>query len=61
MTKIERVRQEIPPELLMCAVEPAAPAGNLESDVALWAVDVLDAGADCRSKLDQVRALVTAP
>lgn len=61
MTKIERVRQEVPPQLLTCAPEPAVPASDMEDVVALWTVDVLDAGADCRSKLDQVRKLVTAP
>ena len=59
VTKLERVAQPIPPELLVCAPEPVPPAGNLESDAGAFLVDALDAGADCRSKLAEVRALVT--
>ncbi len=61
MTKIQRVPLEIPSWFLSCSPEPMAPEGDLETDVANWVVDVIDAGADCRAKLAEVRALVAQP
>lgn len=61
LTKIQEVPQQVPLALLSCAPEPAVPAGSMQSDVAGYLLDALDAGDDCRAKLGAVRALVTPP
>lgn len=50
----------VPPQLLHCTAQPKAPAddGITQRDVALWIVDVTEAGADCRTKLNSVRGLL---
>jgi hypothetical protein len=49
----------VPPDALACLLEPPAP-GSAETDVDLarWTQEVRDAGADCRAKLEWLRALV---
>lgn len=54
----ELVRIPLPAGLLSCAAEPVPPAKPYtQRAVALWLIDLADAGADCRGKLDEVRAL----
>lgn len=54
----ELVHVPLPPGLLSCAAEPQPPAKPYtQRAVALWLIDALDAGADCRGKLDEVQAL----
>lgn len=55
---------ELPAVLLACepeplppAPDPAVPGGYLASDVAVYLIDVLHAGADCRGKLAAIRYL----
>lgn len=56
-------RLEIPDALLYCKAEPPPPQrsspGQPRSQVEIggWIIDVLDAGADCRSKLERVRQI----
>ena len=49
---------QVPPSLLTCADQPVAPAAQVQRDVALYIVDVAEAGADCRSKLSAVRRIL---
>lgn len=54
----ELVHVPLPAGLLSCAAEPQPPAKPYtQRTVALWLIDLADAGADCRGKLDEVRAL----
>ena len=54
----ELVHVPLPPGLLSCAAEPQPPAKPYtQRDVALWLIDALDAGADCREKLREVGTL----
>lgn len=59
--EIHNVYPVIPDTDLMCAAEPIVPA-DLTREVAadLWVNSVVDAGADCRSKLDTIRSLVNS-
>lgn len=50
----------VPAQLLTCEAQPAAPRGDIrQRDVALYVVDLAEAGADCRTKLGSVRRLLT--
>ena len=54
-------RPEVPASLLTCAPEPPSPdldAPGWDRTLALWIVDVMAAGEDCRSRLAAVRRLV---
>jgi hypothetical protein len=52
-------RRVIPPqELLSCADEPPVPAMTLDTEETDYLASALDAGADCREKLAQVRDFV---
>lgn len=54
----ELVHIPLPAGLLTCAAEPVPPAKPYtQRAVALWLIDLADAGADCRGKLGEVRAL----
>lgn len=57
-TRVERVA---PPEgLLSCRPEPEIPLQvSSDADLAVLLIDLAEAGADCRSKLDQVRSFVS--
>ena len=48
-------RVPVPDRLLSCAAEPAPPAEDTDKAVAGYIVDLIGAGADCRSKLQSVR------
>ncbi len=48
----------VPASLLACAVEPPPPPKpRTQAGVADWTLDVVEAGRDCRGKLDAVRRL----
>ncbi|MCF4166318.1 hypothetical protein L2U69_11740 [Zavarzinia compransoris] len=50
------ITPEIPASLLICAQEPAPPAAGVDdAGLALWIVDIRQAGRDCRSKLSGIR------
>lgn len=53
------VDRPLPSELLSCAVEPEKPKARplMQSHVAAYLLRLRAAGADCRGKLDEVRAL----
>jgi len=65
ITQPKLIHAEVPSELLSCAPQPLPPKVGakggplMQSDVALYLLDVADAGDDCRIKLDAVRKLVT--
>lgn len=48
----------VPQSLLTCAEQPVAPVAELQRDVALYIVDLAEAGADCRSKLGAMRRIL---
>lgn len=52
-------RPAIPDTMLSCLREPLVPDARTDVDLALWTQAVREAGADCRSKLDAMRELVT--
>lgn len=53
-----QVYPDIPDDDLICAGEPIVPAMVMtDSDLAQWAEMVRQAGADCRSKLNTVKAI----
>lgn len=52
------VRQEIPEHILKCTPEPLPGATETQRDVALYLVELSDAGEDCRRKLASVRKLL---
>lgn len=47
----EYVRPVIPPQLRDCAAEPPPPEDITDRAVALWLLDLVAAGADCRHRL----------
>lgn len=52
------VRQEVPPAMLACQAEPPTPAPAADDQaLALWIVDVVTAGNDCRNRLRHVKEL----
>ena len=48
----------VPGQLLECRGEPAPPATGTQRTVALYVIDLADAGDDCRQKLAAVRGIV---
>ncbi len=55
------VKPTVPPALLACAAQPAAPSltgPRWDLALALFIVDLSAAGADCRAKLGAVAGLV---
>lgn len=57
ITKIEYRRQHIDPSLLVCADEPLLPLEISDKNVALYVVELKDAGDDCRGKLKAINKL----
>lgn len=53
-------RTVVPQSLLHCMPQPVAPTGpgTTQTDVGIYIVDVVEAGADCRTKLNTVRGLL---
>ena len=51
----------VPDQLLTCRDEPAPPATGTQRAVALYVIDLADAGDDCRTKLGAVRSIVRPP
>lgn len=49
----------VPPSLLTCAPEPTAPEAPDDPALARWILDLAEAGADCRSRLNAIRMVVT--
>lgn len=55
------VRQEVPPAMLACQAAPPPPPPTADDQaLALWIVDVVTAGNDCRARLRHVKALLDA-
>ena len=50
---VERV--PVPERFLTCAAEPAPPAEDTDKAVAGFIVDLIESGADCRSKVAAVK------
>lgn len=48
-------RVPVPERLLSCAAEPPPPAADTDKAVAGYIVDLIGAGADCRSKVSAIR------
>lgn len=48
-------RVPVPERLLSCKAEPAPPAADTDKAVAGYLVDLIEAGADCRSKVAAVK------
>ena len=58
-TTHEAVSHEpLPASLLTCRDQPEPPASGQDTDLPLWIVDLADAGADCRSKLNHLVQIV---
>jgi hypothetical protein len=55
---IEVAGPVVPDQLLTCRAEPVPPATGTQRKVALYVIDLVDAGADCRSKLGAVRSIL---
>lgn len=49
-------RVPVPERLLSCKAEPAPPAEDTDRAVANWIVDLISAGADCRSKVAAIKS-----
>ena len=62
VTKIETVKQRVPPQLLRCPPAPI-PAADLatQRQVARFVLDLHVAGDECRAKLEAVRQLIEEP
>lgn len=60
VTEVKYIRQQVPAQLLDCAAQPVPPRVASQRDVALYLLDLAEAGEDCRSKLDAVRGVVGA-
>ena len=58
VTKVRYIRQEVPASLLDCAAQPLPPAITSQRDVALYLLDLAEAGEDCRGKLAAVKGIV---
>lgn len=56
---VERV--PVPARFLTCAAEPAPPAEDTDKAVAGFIVDLIEAGADCRSKLAAIKQWSSQP
>lgn len=54
-------RVPVPERLLTCKAEPAPPAEDTDKAVAGYLVDLIEAGADCRSKVKAVADWNKAP
>lgn len=54
-------RVPVPERLLACKAEPAPPVEDTDKAVAGYLVDLIEAGADCRSKLGAVKQWNAAP
>lgn len=54
-TKPEVIRLKPPASLLQCAPEPPVPDVLTDQGVALWIVDLREAGASCRAAVEAVR------
>ena len=64
MTKVQEIRQELPPNLLTCAPKPLPPVlgpSSTDADVVGFIGDLEDAYDDCATKLDAVRGLQVPP
>ncbi len=57
ITKIEYKRQHIDPSLLSCADEPPLPVKITDKNVALYVLELKDAGDDCRGKVRAIDKL----
>ena len=49
-------RVPVPERLLSCKAEPAPPAEDTDKAVAGYLIDLISAGADCRSKVASIKA-----
>lgn len=50
---------EVPPALLSCADEPPVPAGAYtQRDVAVFVLDLAQAGRGCRARLEAVKTIL---
>lgn len=59
VTKVETRQIEVPDALLTCMPEPEArEVWKSQKEVALYLIQVSEAGEDCRHKLDGVRRLL---
>lgn len=58
VTEVKYIRQEVPASLLECLAQPAAPSIASQRDVALYLLDLAEAGEDCRGKLAAVKGIV---
>lgn len=58
VTKIEKVIPEVPPSLLVCPGQPQPPAQPRQEDVALYLIDLAQAGETCRQRLVEVHQLL---
>lgn len=59
VTKIETRQVAVPEALLTCMPEPEArEVWKSQKDVALYLIQVSEAGEDCRQKLDGVRKIL---
>ncbi|MCX2696257.1 hypothetical protein OPR82_05630 [Brucella sp. YY2X] len=59
VTKIETRQIAVPEALLTCMPEPEArEVWKSQKDVALYLIQVSEAGEDCRQKLDGVRKIL---
>jgi len=56
---VERV--PVPDRFLTCAAEPAPPAEDTDKAVANFIVDLLESGADCRSKVAAIKQWSSQP
>lgn len=57
VTEVKYIRQEVPASLLDCAAQPVPPVIS-QRDVALYLLDLVEAGEDCRGKLAAVKGIV---
>jgi len=58
VTEVKVIRQEIPAALLDCAAQPVPPTIRSQRDVALYLLDLAEAGEDCRGKLAAAKGIV---
>lgn len=48
----------VPPSLLHCRPEPAVPDVTEDADLMRYVIDLVEAGEDCRSRVDRIREIV---
>ncbi|WP_424140761.1 Rz1-like lysis system protein LysC [Roseomonas chloroacetimidivorans] len=61
VTQVRVQPLSLPAGLLACLPQPEPPPDSADdADLASWVLDLAEAGADCRAKLDRVRDLVAA-